>query len=340
MAQNQQLATAPPSRVRRAVRLVRHICRVAGTPSLIDDSRVGLARQGVIAAVQRRDTPIIFDWLLEAASYQGVSDSIAYGYMERHGRVCWPDIANALVEAPSCPKLACYWAFEACGYRKGSGSCANPEHQPTCPLPRHDLRNGRLNQTAYSLFLFIRDLANGDFVGWIDDRLAGVDPAPVSNRPARLRQALLDPLGHIYGVSNKVLAMAFSELLLAGDAKRLTWVEAGTVMIAVDTLVHNFLHRTGILGHLQADHPYGAGCYAPGGCATIIERIAGEIDARRFNPAFPSNFPRFVQHAIWRFCAEAGLNRCNGHRIDDRAPCEQTDCPVFDSCARMPLKPA
>jgi hypothetical protein len=54
----------------------------------------------------------------------------------------------------------------------------------------------------------------------------------------------------------------------------------------------------------------------------------------------PANFPRFVQHAIWQFCAEAGLNRCNGHRIDDRAACHQTDCPLFESCARVPLKPA
>ena len=111
-------------------------------------------------------------------------------------------------------------------------------------------------------------------------------------------------------------------------------------MIAIDTLVHNFLHRTGILRDLRADHAYGAGCYAPAGCAAIIERIAGQIDARRFNPAYPANFPRFVQHAIWQFCAESGLNRCNGRRIDDRARCEQTDCPAFASCARVPLKPA
>jgi hypothetical protein len=167
------LQDAPPtlSRFDRAVRLVHRICQVAGAPTLVDDSRVNLARHGVIAAVRRRDTPVIFDWLIDALSYQGVSDSIAYGYMEQHGRVRWHDIAEALAKEPSCPKLTCYWAFESCGYRKGSGVCASPEHQPACPLPRHDLRNGRLNQTAYSLFLFLRDLAGGDIVGWIDDRL-------------------------------------------------------------------------------------------------------------------------------------------------------------------------
>jgi hypothetical protein len=289
----------------------------------------------VIAAVRRHDTPVIFDWLIDALSYQGVSDSIAYGYMEQHGRVRWHDIAAGLAQDTSCPKLRCYWAFESCGYRKGAGSCSSPQLQVDCPLPRHDLRNGRLNQTAYSLFLFMRDLAGGDIVGWIDARLADVAPAPTADRPERLRRALLEPLGYVYGVSNKVLAMALSDLLIAGDAKRPAWSEAGTVMIAVDTLVHNFLLRD-----FDAEHPYGARCYSPGGCAAIIERIAGKIDARRFNPAFPTNFPRFVQHAIWRFCAEAGLNRCNGRRIDDRAPCRQADCPVFASCGRVPLKPA
>src|SRR5438105_9347026 len=338
MTRSPQIAMEAPSPISRAVRLVRRICRVIGRPSLIDDSRVGLARHGVIAAVQRHDTPAIFDWLIDALSYQGVSDSIAYGYMERHGRVQWHDIASALAKKPSCSKLTCYWAFEGCGYRKGSGCCANPGHQPGCPLPRHDLRNGRLNQTAYSLFLFMRDLAGNDIIGWIDDRLASVEPAPISGRPARLRQALLEPLGNIYGVSNKVLAMALAELLLGGDAKRPIWIEAGRVMIAIDTLVHNFLHRTGILRELRAEHAYGAGCYAAAGCAAIIERIAGKIDARRFNPAYPANFPRFVQHAIWRFCAESGLNRCNGRRIDDRKRCPPTDCPVFERCARVPLK--
>ena len=323
-----------------AVRLIRLICQIAGARALIDDARVGLARHGVIAAVQRHDTPAIFGWLIDALSYQGVSDNIAYSYMEQHGRIRWADIADGLANRPSCPKLRGYWVFADCGNRKGADSCANPDHRSGCPLPRHDLRNGRLNQTAYSLFLFIRDLADGDIVGWIDNRLAMIGPDRGSDRPARLRQALLEPLGHVYGVSNKVLAMALAELLLGGDAKRPTWIEAGGVMIAIDTLVHNFLHRTGILRDFAAEHPYGSGCYAPGGCAAIIERLAAEIDARRFNPSFPANFPRFVQHAVWRFCAEAGLNRCNGRRIDDRAACRQTDCPVFAGCGRVPLKPA
>jgi len=337
---NTQAHGPAPSSLDQGAPLIRLICQIAGDRSLIDDARVGLARPGVIAAVQRHDTPAIFNWLIDALSYQGVSDSIAYGYMEQHGRIRWQDIAATLADQPSCPKLKGYWLFEDCGNRKNTDTCANPQHRPDCPLPRHDLRNGRLNQTAYSLYLFLRDLADGDIVDWIDGRLANVEAVPGADRPARLRQALLEPLGHVYGVSNKVLAMAMSELLLAGDAKRPAWIEAGAVMIAIDTLVHNFLHRSGILRELEAEHPYGTGCYAPGGCAAIIERTASRIDARRFNPSYPANFPRFVQHAIWQFCAAAGLDRCNGHRIDDRLACQQTDCPVFQSCGRVPLKSA
>jgi hypothetical protein len=325
---------------RITIQLLGSVCQIAGARSLIDDARVGLARHGVIAAVQRHDTPAIFDWMVDALSYQGVSDSVAYSYMEQHGRIRWHGIAARLSSRPSCAKLKGYWLFEDCGNRKAANSCANPEHRPDCPLPRHDLRNGRLNQTAYSLFLFLRDLADSDIVSWIDGRLAMVPSEPANDRPARLRQALLEPLGHVYGVSNKVLAMALAELLLGGDVKRPAWIEAGTVMIAVDTLVHNFLHRTGILRAFGAEHLYGPRCYAPTGCASIIERLAGKIDARRFNPGYPANFPRFAQNAIWRFCAESGLNRCNGHRIDDRLACEQADCPVFAGCARVPLKPA
>src|SRR5579863_5945117 len=124
MASKPRILITTPSSFGRSVRLVRRICQVAGAPDLIDDSRVGLAQHGVIAAVRRHDTPSIFDWLIDTVSYQGVSDNIAWGYMERHGRVRWHDIANALAREPSCPKLTCYWVFENCGYQKGSGSCA------------------------------------------------------------------------------------------------------------------------------------------------------------------------------------------------------------------------
>jgi hypothetical protein len=108
-------------------------------------------------------------------------------------------------------------------------------------------------------------------------------------------------------------------------------------MIAVDTLVHNFLYRTGILHRLGANHPYGAACYRPNGCADIIRTVSARIDARPFNRTFPQAFPRFVQHAIWRYCAQGYLNICNGNRVDDRHACQNRYCQLYLTCDRKPL---
>ena len=104
-------------------------------------------------------------------SYQGISDSVAYQYMEDHGRITWADVEASLKSSPSCPKLNGYWLFHGCRYHKTSTTCAEPDHIGQCPLPTYQLRNGRLNQTAFSLYLFIRDIADGDLVGWIDGEL-------------------------------------------------------------------------------------------------------------------------------------------------------------------------
>ena len=111
-------------------------------------------------------------------------------------------------------------------------------------------------------------------------------------------------------------------------------------MIAIDTLVHNWMYRTGILQEHGAEHAYGPRCYAPGGCADLIEEAAQVIDARVLNHSYPAVFPRLVQVAIWRFCAERGFNFCNGNRIDDRAPCQRQACPFWSECHHVPLKPA
>ena len=67
--------------------------------------------------------------------------------------------------------------------------------------------------------------------------------------------ALIEPMREIYGVSDKVLAMALSSLLLGAPKKMVLWTEVGGSMIAIDTLVHNFLHRTGILRPVQREPP-------------------------------------------------------------------------------------
>jgi hypothetical protein len=298
----------------------------------LDDIQTDAKRIGLAAAIETSNTPRIFDWAVENFSYQGISDQVARNYMAKNGKATWRSIKAGLNEAPACPKLRSYWQFDRCRYDKGSFSCSEPEHIESCPLPRHRQRNGRLNQTAYSFFLFLRDIARGDFVGWIDEQLASV-----ADRNAA-QETLIGPLRHVYGVSDKILTMTLSTLLMAVPDTKPGWFEVGKGMIAVDTLVHNFLHRTGVLADFGAPHAYGLGCYASGGCADIIRSVSAEIDATAFNRRFPRNFPRFVQHAIWRYCAGDGLNICNGNQIDDRKSCEMSFCQLFKICRKMPLK--
>jgi hypothetical protein len=331
---------APAAAIDHAVRLIHAICGLAGSATLIDDIRADLTADNVAAAIRHRDTAAVFDWLLAALSYQGISDQVAYEYMERHGRAAWADINQKLGHGVSCPKLKSYWHFHGCRYEKVSATCAEPDHISACPLPSHDLRNGHLNQTAYSLFLFIRDIVDGDLIGWIDAQLQAANGPPGPHRLSRMAAALIEPMREIYGVSDKVLAMTLSALLLGAPKKMVLWTEVGGSMIAVDTLVHNFLHRTGILARFNANHLYGAACYRPGGCADIIQAAADRIDARQFNPCFPQTFPRFVQYAIWRYCSQSGLDVCNGNRINDSRRCGNLDCRVRGMCDRVVLRKA
>jgi hypothetical protein len=316
-----------------ATRLIFQVCRLVGPTAILDDARES---DEVTSAIRDRNTAVLFDWLVAALSYQGISDQVAADYMDRHGLATWQAIERDLGRAPSCPKLRSYWHFCDCRYNKSRYTCAEPDHLPRCPLPNYWLRNGRLNQTAYSLHLFIRDIAGGDLVGWIDRRLnTARQPGP--DRLARMRAAVVEPLKEVYGVSDKVLTMALSQLFLGAPRGRRRWREVGGSMIAVDTLVHNFLHRTGTLRRFRADHAYGLACYRRGGCAEIIETVAERIDARQFNRGFPRTFPRFVQHAVWQYCSQQGLDICNGNQIDDRKRCGNKECSIYSICDRNTL---
>jgi hypothetical protein len=308
---------------------------LAGSSSFVDDSRAEQLNNGVLGAIEAHNTPVLFDWMVRLFSYQGIADAIATDYMDKHGTLTWDVIAADLDAGPACSKLQSYWQLHDCGYRNGSGTCNEPDQFLALPLPKHLLRNGRLNQTAYSLFMFIRDIADGDLVAWIDRQLAEADNQTDSDRITSMIESLVGPLRQIYGVADKVVMMTPASLLLASSKP--LWPEVGASMIAVDTLVHNFLHRTGILYRLGANHPYGAACYRPNGCADIIRMVSTSIDARPFNRTFPQAFPRFVQHAIWRYCNQGYLNICNGNCVDDRQACQNRYCQLYLSCDRKPL---
>ena len=314
-------------------------------PDYIERIAANLRRAGVQAAVAAHDSATIFDWLVSLLSLQGISDRVALTWDAEHGGITWAAIEASLAAPPRCPKLRCHWSFSGCGYRKSAMSCKTPALLPTCPLPRHDLRKGLLNRSAHGLFLFIRDICGGDLVAWLDSRLvqaAGVTPARAVPAEADFAASgavwacAVWPFIEVDGISKKIAALSLTDLLLAGDASRDTWVSAGSQVVVVDTLVHNLLIRSGILRRFRAEHAYGAACYAEGGCAEIIKGLAQRFDARSVNRSFPRYFPRLVQEALWRF-ASSELGVCNGLRIDDRYRCRNSDCPAYADCDRVRL---
>ena len=136
-------------------------------------------------------------------SYQGISDRVVDQFIDKHGQIDWQAAQDIASQAP-CPKLTSYWHFEGCNYQKVTATCARPDLISCCRLPRYALRNGRLNQTAASLYLFIRDIADGDLIGWLDGLLHEYADQPAHGRCA----ALIEPMRNIYGVSHKVLRCA------------------------------------------------------------------------------------------------------------------------------------
>lgn len=316
----------------RAAALISQICDLAAPRNSLAAVRRRLIGDNVVLAVANRDTPALYAWLMEVVSYQGVADRVARAYLDRHGRVQWRHLDIGVAAPELCPKLTNYWTFQGCGFRKHACSCARPERLADCVIGALSTRNGNLAQAAAALFLFLRDVCGGDFVGWVDAQLA--TSLDVGAEP------MIEKLRGIYGVSYKVLSLALAELLLGGRPDDPLWRAAGARLIVVDTLVHNWLHRAGLLDAFGARHAYGRKCYAPNGCADIIRQAADRIDARRYGRDNPTVFPRLVQSAIWRFCAAEAFNICNGNRIDDRAACDGAHCPIAGQCGRVWLREA
>ena len=308
--------------------------------TFLGDIQDRLGTAGVSAAVAARDPAPLFDWVVSLIARQGISNHAAEVFANRHGSPAWVEVITRMAGDARCARLRSRWHFEDCGYRRSTTTCSTPHHLLTCPVAEIPARKGALAEATIGFWLFVRDVAGGDLVGWIDARLAGADLKPSHpGRAAAMREAVLLPLLGIPGTGPKVWSMILAELLLGADASRERWVSAGASFVAVDSLVHAYLHRTGILDGLGAGHAYGPACTAPGGCVDVIAGLAARIDAREFNAGFPQVFPRWVQFALWRWCAAGALDLCNGRRIDDSRGCRQRFCPAFAPCKKMVIKP-
>ncbi len=185
-------------------KIIETVCRGSNTIAAIRSIGRNLERAGIVAAVKRHQTSVLFDWLIGMFSYQGVSDQAAANYIATHGNVTYSAVTTALASSScNCAKLAGYSDYRHCHYAKSRRRCAEPDLISSCPVPTHDLRKGDLNQLAYSLYFFLRDVCDSDLVAFIDRALTTADRPGHPDRVAMMREALFSPLKEIYGVSNR-----------------------------------------------------------------------------------------------------------------------------------------
>lgn len=148
------------------------------------------------------------------------------------------------------------------------------------------------------------------------------------------RDALLGEFTRVSGVSAKLANMVLADILLGTRPDDLRWRSIGAAMCTVDVLVHKFLDRTGILAAFRLDHAYGPRCYRSDGCDGVIAQLAKSVSVRRIDPAYPDYFPRLLELAIWRFCAENQHGICRTRAVGKARPCKQRQhCPIARHCA-------
>jgi hypothetical protein len=275
----------------------------------------------------------LYQYLLEAFLLSGGGDQSNQGYYAKQKHKPTFNRVKQAVKAGQCPKLAGFEAFTGCGYRKTTRKCNEPAWLSTCPLPTFDMKRGPLNLMAFSLYFFLRDVAGGDFYRYVTEHFGQSQPS--SGAINDLLDGFIGKVTTIANVGPKLAHMALSCLFLTAypgwDYRRV-----GAHMIAVDSLVHNFLYRTGILDNYQLDHPYGPRCHAQNGCLGLIQDLAKHIDCREFNPSLPPHFPRFIQYHIWAYCGQAGENICNGNKCKVGKPNPECVLHQQQLCAELP----
>lgn len=275
----------------------------------------------------------LYQYLVEAFLLSGGGDQSNQGYYAKQKHKPTFNRVKQATKAAECPKLATFESLKGCGYRKGTKNCNEPAFLSTCPLPRFDMKRGALNHMAFSLYFFLRDVCRGDFYAFTNQHFRQSHSAGGSI--STLLDGFIGKISTIANVGPKLAHMALSCLFLTAYPGW-DYRQVGAHMIAVDTLVHNFLHRTGILDSYQLDHAYGPWCHTSNGCLGVIQDLANRIDCREFNPTLPANFPRFIQYHIWAYCGQSGENICNGIKCKPGKPNSACVLRQQGLCAELP----
>ena len=322
---------------KRSIEIVKEIIRAQQKlfvdPYLTDSTEIEAILHQMMHGKPQHKSIKLYQYFLEAFLHSGGGDrsNLNYYHNQKY-KPTFNRVKHAL-QAAQCPKLASFETFRGCGYRKTTNNCAEPAFLKSCPLPRFDMKRGPLNEMAFSLYFFLRDVCRRDFYTFVTQHFG---EGELSGGAINERlQAFIGKVTTIANVGPKLAHMALAWLFLTRysgwDYRRV-----GEQMIAVDSLVHTFLHRTGILANYGADHAYGARCHADTGCLGVIHDLSRRIDCREFNPTLPANFPRFIQYHIWAYCGQGGENICNLNKCKPGKPNPACVLRQQGLCAELP----
>lgn len=111
---------------------------------------------------------------------------------------------------------------------------------------------------VFSLYFFLRDVCQNDFYRFIQTHFD-------KGKQAKSQvQDFIQTFSQVYNVGPKLIDMAFSHIYFTQypgwDYRRV-----GAEMVAIDTLVYNFLSRTGTLDEYKKPHKYGPACHTQKG---------------------------------------------------------------------------
>jgi hypothetical protein len=192
----------------------------------------------------------LYQYLLEAFLLSGGGDQSNYSYYAKQRVKPTFNRVKHAVKAAQCPRLVTFETFKGCRYRKTTNKCNEPAFLGACPLPAFDMKRGSLNHMAFSLYLFLRDICRRDFYAHVTEHFGQGHLADGSIN--ELLQGFIEKVTSIANVGPKLAHMALSGLFLT---RYPSWDyhRVGLHMIAVDSLVHNFLHRTGMARRIPGD---------------------------------------------------------------------------------------
>jgi hypothetical protein len=285
----------------------------------------------VIANILKSENAGLFEYLTGSFVYVGGSDRVNLKLWKAvKPRPTFHRIKDQLKRA-RCPRLGTFDDFHGCGYSKYLRTCGEPEYFPECPLPKYFMRFGRINQMVFSVYLFLRDRCRNDFPGFVKSFFGSPKQlARLSEEDLRDKLKLfVKEMTRLHMVGPKLVNMAVADVFCV-TAKDWNYLRVFHRMVAVDTLIHEFLHRSGTLKAFGKEHNYGAACHKEHGCLGVIEEVARQIDCSRYNEEYPAYFPKLVQSCLWRFCTEScNLNACRRNAVN-------VECEFRDWCDRLP----